>query len=70
MRLVRFIPEVEAKASVMAWAEAKGISAREEQGWIIMKMSGGDSDPILEVMMDVLKGDSKALIDDSGSSGT
>jgi len=55
MRPVRRSKEVEAKSSVMAWAEARGIPAREEHGWIIMDMSDEDPDPVLKVMREVLK---------------
>jgi len=55
MRLERCTAEAEAKSSLMAWAEAKGIPAREELGWIIMKMSDGDPDPVLIAIIEVLK---------------
>jgi|GEM_PF-4029624 hypothetical protein len=56
MRRLPPIPETEARALVMAWAEAKGIPTWEEHGWIIMEMNEENPDPVLKVMADVLKG--------------
>jgi hypothetical protein len=50
------LPVDEARASVLAWANAKGIAAREERGWIILEMNNLDSDPMLKLMSEVLKG--------------
>ena len=58
MRSLTPIPVAEAKASVIAWAIARGIPAREDRGWIILEMSDGDPDPVLKAMADVLKGSS------------
>ena len=55
MRLVRGTKEEEARASLMAWADARGIPAREERGWIIIELSSSGSDPVLNVMMEVLR---------------
>jgi len=56
MRSMKPFPESEAKISVIAWALARGIQVREVHGWIILEMGDGKVDPLLEVMAEVLKG--------------
>jgi len=50
------IPDLEARASVLAWAKARGIAVREDRGWIILESRDGDTDPLLKVMAELLKG--------------
>jgi hypothetical protein len=56
MRTLPLPPDDEARAAVLAWAESKGITAREERGWIILEMGNREPDPMLRLMSEVLKG--------------
>ena len=56
MRSRALIPDIEARASVLAWAKAKGIPVREDRGWIIPESGDGNSDPLLKVLAELLKG--------------
>jgi len=48
-------PAIEARASVVAWAKAKGIPVREDRGWLILEMSNGDPDPVVQLIAEVMK---------------
>ena len=49
-------PDAEARASLLAWARAKGIEVREDHGWIIIEKTGKESDPLLALIEDLLNG--------------
>ena len=50
------IPDLEARASVLSWAKARGIAVQEDRGWIILESGDGDTDPLLKVLAELLKG--------------
>jgi hypothetical protein len=45
----------EARASVMAWAEANGIAAQEDRGWIVLRQGSGEPHPLLNIMAELLR---------------
>jgi len=56
MRIQSPNPAAEARASIVAWAEDKGIPVREDRGWLILEMRGEEPDPLLQLIAEVLEG--------------
>jgi hypothetical protein len=48
-------PAAEARASLVAWARAKGFSVREDRGWLILERDHQEPDSLVEVIEDLLK---------------